>query len=300
MAEDEESCEEKEIITSLLVPDELSEDALEIILGLYEFVGDATAIAFSYCDEVLYARIYDGERYLFPLPFMLTDTADAEAALVSLADYSVREMVPLIITDVPRDELDFIMSVFPHVDACAYEEDDDTFFIKVNNECDMLSCVPKIELDGIDLDEITDADKDVYAQLCRDRNLNRYWGYDVDADNPDGASDFYLEVAKREFDEGVAVTLAIRENGELVGEATVYGFDYRGGACIAVRVLPHCHSRGIGSRATRALISLAKDMGLSVLRAEILNENEASIKMTSKLMSLDRRTESKTYFTLSL
>ena len=300
MAEDEEPCEEKEIITSLLVPDELSEDALEIILSLYEFVGDATAIAFSYCDEVLYARIYDGERYLFPLPFMLTDTADAEAALVSLADYSVREMVPLIITDVPRDELDFIMSVFPHVDACAYEEDDDTFFIKVNNECDMLSCVPKIELDGIALDEITDADKDVYAQLCRDRNLNRYWGYDVDADNPDGASDFYLEVAKREFDEGVAVTLAIRESGELVGEATVYGFDYRGGACIAVRVLPHCHSRGIGSRATRALISLAKDMGLSVLRAEILNENEASIKMTSKLMKLDKTTESKTYFTLSL
>ena len=300
MAEDEEPCEEKEIITSLLVPDELSEDALEIILGLYEFVGDATAIAFSYCDEVLYARIYDGERYLFPLPFMLTDTADAEAALVSLADYSVREMVPLIITDVPRDELDFIMSVFPHVDASAYEEDDDTFFIKVNNECDMLSCVPKIELDGIALDEITDADKDVYAQLCRDRNLNRYWGYDVDADNPDRASDFYLEVAKREFDEGVAVTLAIRESGELVGEATVYGFDYRGGACIAVRVLPHCHSRGIGSRATRALISLAKDMGLSALRAEILNENEASIKMTSKLMKLDKTTESKTYFTLSL
>ena len=57
---------------------------------------------------------------------------------------------------------------------------------------------------------------------------------------------------------------------------------------------------GIGSRATRALISLSRDIGLSRLRAEILNENESSIKMTSKYMSLEKRTESKTYFTLSL
>ena len=230
---------------------EFSSDAAEIIFGLYEFVADASAIAFSYLDEVLYARIYDGERYLFPLPFMLTDTADAEAALINLADYSVREMVPLIITDVPRDELDFIMSVFGHIDAAAYEEDDDTFFIKVNNECDMLSDVPEIELDGIKLDAITDSDKDVYAGLCRDRDLNRYWGYDVDADNPDGETDFYLTVARREFDEGIAVTLAIRESGDFVGEATVYGFDYRGGAQIAVRVLPECHSRGIENGAKK-------------------------------------------------
>ena len=253
-----------------------------------------------YLDEVLYARIYDGERYLFPLPFMLTDDADAEAALINLAAYSVREMVPLIITDVPRDELDFVMSVFPHIYASAYEEDEDTFFIKVNNECDMLCEIPRIEEDGIILDGICEADKEKYAELCRDRALNKYWGYDVDADNPDGDVDFYLDTARREFEEGVALALAIREGGDFVGEATVYGFDCRGGACIALRVLPTCHSRGIGTRATRALISLAKEIGLSTLRAEILNENVASIKMTSKLMDLENTTKSKTYFTLSL
>ncbi len=253
-----------------------------------------------YLEEVLYARIYDGERYLFPLPFMLTDDADAKSALINLAVYSVREMIPLIITDVPRDELDFLMSVFPHIDASAYEEDYDTFFVKVNNECDVLYEMPRIESDGIVLDEIGEADKEKYAELCRDRDLNRYWGYDVDVDNPYGDVDFYLATARREFEEGIALTLAIREGGEFVGEATVYGFDFRGGACIAVRVLPSCHSRGIGTRATKALISLAKEIGLSTLRAEILNENTASIKMTSKLMNFENTTESKTYFTLSL
>ena len=300
LAEAQESCEEGKIIGLLSIPEELRDDAAEIIFGLYEYVEDAEAVAFVYLDEILYARIYDGERYLFPLPFMLTDTADSESALINLAEYSVREMVPLIITDVPRDELDFIMSVFPHVDASAYEEDEDTFFIKVNNECDMLCEVPGIEVDGIALNEITDADKDVYAELCRDRNLNKYWGYDVDADNPDGDADFYLATARRELEEGIAIALAIRENGEFVGEATVYGFDYRGGACIAVRVLPRCHSRGIGSRAVKALISLARELELATLRAEILNENVASIRMTSKLMDLEKSTESKTYFTLSL
>lgn len=300
MAEGQGTVQEEKISALISVPTELSDEAAEIIFGLYEYVSDADAIAFFYCDEILYARIYDGKRYLFPLPFMLTDEADSEAALVSLAAYSVREMVPLIITDVPRDEIDFVHSVFPHIDACAYEDDEDTFFVQVNSECDMLPEVPTIELDGITLDEITDADKEKYAKLCRDRNLNKYWGYDVDSDNPEGDADFYLDVARREFDEGIAVTLAIREGGEFVGEATVYGFDYRGGASIAVRVLPECHSRGIGSRATKALIHLAKDMELTLLRAEILNENEASIKMTSKYMELEKATESKTYFTLSL
>ena len=300
MAEGQEPCEEGRITELLSIPDELKDDAVEIIFGLYEYVEDAGAIAFTYLDEILYARIYDGERYLFPLPFMLTDTADSEAALINLANYSVREMVPLIITDVPRDELDFVMSVFPHIDASAYEEDEDTFFVKVNNECDMLYEMPSIEEDGITLNEITDADKDLYAELCRDRALNKYWGYDVDADNPDGDVDFYLATARRELEEGIALTLAIREAGEFVGEATVYGFDYRGGACIAVRVLPRCHSRGIGSRSVKALISLARDLELSILRAEILNENVASIKMTSKLMDLEKTTGSKTYFTLSL
>lgn len=282
------------------MPQELVADAMEIILGLSESLTDGMSAAFAYLDEVLYARIFDAEKYVFPLPFMLSEDADAEAACLNLACYAVREMLPLIITDVPREELEFICSIFPHVDAYTYEDDDDSFFLKINNECDMLSEVPSVELDGIRLDEIVDSDKERYASLCRDRDLNKHWGYDVDSDNPDGNADFYLKVARREFCDGIAITLAVREGGELVGEATVYGFDYRGAASVAVRVASDCHSRGIGSRATAALIKLAGDIGLSQLKAEILNENEHSIRMTSKFMELQKRTESKSYFALSL
>ena len=232
------------------------EDASEIVSYLSETVSEEMSLAFAYLDEVLFARIYDGERYVFPLPFMLSEEADAEEALLCLASYSRRELIPLIITDVP--------------------------------------------LEGITLDEICDADKDKYAELCRDRSLNRYWGYDVYADNPGGEESFYLNVARREIEDGVAIALAIREGGQFVGEATLYDFNYRGSASIAVRVLPDYHSKGIGSRATMALIELARNIGLTAVNAEILNENERSIKMAAKFMQIVNRTESKTLFTLSL
>ena len=299
MEQDERLLKEK-IIAALSLPTEFVEDALEIVFGILSCQSEEMSVAFSYLDDVLYARVFDGEKYLFPLPFMLTENADAEGACVNLASYAVREMIPLIITDVPRDEIEFLCSVFPHVDAFTYEDDDDCFFIKVNNECDMLSEVPTVELDGIVLDEISEKDKERYAQLCRDRELNKYWGYDADVDNPDGNADFYLNVARREFSDGVAITLAIRQNGLVVGEATIYGFDYRGSASIAVRVMKDCQSRGIGSGATRALIKLAADIGLTTLKTEILNENVRSIKMTSKYRSVEKQTDDKTYFTVNV
>ena len=207
---------EKVIAEALGLSEELLSDALEIIEGISGTLSDGMSAAFAYLDGVLYARIYDGEKYVFPLPFILSEDADAEGACINLAEYSVRELIPLIITDVPRDELEFLLSIFPHVDAFTYEDDDDSFYIKVNNECDMLDSVPVIKLDGITLDELRDTDKEKYAELCRDRDLNKYWGYDVDADNPDGNADFYLDTARREMDDGVAIALAIREGDELV------------------------------------------------------------------------------------
>ena len=299
MEKNKEPCIEEVIAEGLGVDDEHIPDAKEIIEGISETLASDMSVAFAHLDGVLYARIYDGEKYVFPLPFMLSEDADAEGACIALAEYSVRELVPLIITDVPRGELEFLCSVFPHVDAFTYEDDDDSFYVKVNNECDMLDSWPCIELDGIALDPLTDSDKERYSEICCDRELNKYWGYDVDMDNPSREADFYLETVEREFSDGVAITLAVREGGKLVGEATVYGFDYRGAACIAVRVHKDSHSRGIGSRATKALIELAKDIGLDTLRAEIMEENVNSIRMTSKFMPLKNKENGKAYFELT-
>lgn len=258
------------------------------------------SLAYAFDKNILYVRIFDGERYVFPMPFMMSEDADLKDACVKLSAYTRRELIPLIITDIPREELGFICGIFPHVDASCYEDDEDTFFINVNNECDLLSEVPSFTEGDVSLGPITEADTALYASLCGDASLNKYWGYDVREDNPEADSDYYIYVADREFNDGVAITLAVRYRNQFAGEAVIYDFDYLGSAAIAVRILPDYHGRGIGSRAVSSLIKLAKEIGLSSLRTEIINENIASIKMTSKHMNVESVGKSKTKFTLCL
>ena len=298
LREGKEAVFEKEIIGT--VPEEYLDDCAEILESITECLGDGMSVAYSSFNSVLYVRIFDGERYVFPLPFLLCDDADLTEACRNLAGYTRRELIPLIISDIPRDELGVITDLFRFVDAACYEDDDDTFFVKVNNECDMCDELPVMELEGIRLDSFCENDDAAYAELCRNRELNKFWGYDVDVDNPDADDSYYRSVTEREFSDGVAMTFAIRVDGELAGEATLYDFDYFGSASIAVRVLPAFHGKGVGSRSLHALIEVARLLELCEVRTEIMNENVASIKMTSKYMNVENSENGKTKFTLKL
>lgn len=257
-------------------------------------------LAYAYDSDVLYVRIFDGDRYVFPMPFALVDDVDIEMALINLSVYARRQLVPLIISDIPREYLEILTAVFPHIDATCYEDDDDTFFVRVNNECDLLESIPEAVSGDVRLDLISSDDAEDYAALCSDLELNKHWGYDASADNPDADANYYLSVVERELNDGVALTLAIRYRGRFAGEAVIYDFDYFGSASVAVRVLPEFHGMGVGTSALSALIELSSRIGLCSLRTEIMNENLASIKMTSKCMKLEKVGKYKTNFTLTL
>ncbi len=282
------------------VPCEEKEDVLSITESILGSLDGGMSLAVQYRDGILLARIYDGGRYVFPMPFLLREDADMEEAVRALAEYAAREMIPLIITDIPREDLPFFTDMFSHVDACCYAEDDDSFYIRVRNECDMIDSVPHMEHEGLVLDEIRDSDMAEYAVLCRDRELNRYWGYDVYEDSPDASDAYFLDTVRREFNDGVAITLAVREGGAFVGEAVIYGFDFFGSAQIAVRILAEHHGRGIGRRAVCALFELARGLGLSSVRAEIFNENSASVRMTASVMDVESNDGTRTKFILRL
>ncbi len=273
-----------------------------VVESISECAPDAET-AFSSHGSVLYARIYDGERYIFPFPFLLSDDGgepEMSDACRQLAGYAKREMIPLIISDIPREELYIITDLFSYVDAEVYSDDDDSFFVRIKTECDMLESVPCIDHDGIRLDEIQDGDTDAYAELCGDAELNRYWGYDVSADNPGADKRFYIDTARREFADGIAVTLAVRHGGEFAGEAVIYGFDFCGAAEIAVRILPEYQGRGIGASAVRALIELSRRIGLKTLFASVMNGNFASVKMTSGIMDIKESDAERTLFVKQL
>ena len=276
------------------------EELTDILTDMLEVSDGVTEVAVCLISDTLLFRIYDGGEYLFPCPIGLLDGWDFKSACLALAEYTVKELIPLRLTDVPREELASLSRIFPHIDATAYSDDEDTFFVKVNNECDMLDVFPTFEGERISLGRITEECGGAYANLCRDRELNRFWGYDVSEDMPNAPDEYFLSVVDNEFRDGVSLTLGVFYGGEFIGEAVVYNFDYLGGASIGVRLLPEFHGHGFGGESVESLISLCRDIGLSVVRAEVLVDNRCSVKMTARYMDEVKREQSKVYFTKTL
>lgn len=279
---------------------EITDGMLESFLEIAE-EGAEVAV----CSEggELLVRIFDEGRYSFVYPIEVGEATDTDAALIALAEYSVREMIPFYLTDTPREELDRLRRLFSHVDARAYSDDEDSFVALVYSECDMLGSVPEVSLGGVTLSEITASDTENYARLSRSAEVNKYWGYDFAADRAEADDGYFLRVAESEFHKGIALSLAIREGGAdapLLGEAVLFNFDYRGGAMVALRLLPEHWGRGLGSRALAALIELGRNIGLCKLYSEVMLENVASVGMTEKHMRRTDDNHGKARFELSL
>lgn len=257
-------------------------------------------IAVSLLRDSVAVRIYDGEKYLFISPIGLADGWDIKGALDKIRAYAVKEMIPLIFTDVPRDSIDSYCEVFRYCRAEVYGDDDDLFFIEIDNECSLLDKIPTARSGNLSLSEIGNEDLEAYARLARDKELNKYWGYDVTEDNIEDKDEYFLDVARGEFNTGTAITLGVYLDFEFVGEAVIYDLDYKGGASIALRILPEHQGRGLGKRTLSLLISVADKIDLITLYGEAMEENLPSIGMTSHFMDIEKRENGRVYFKKTL
>lgn len=278
-----------------------SEYVADVVSSFLEISREGAEIALTNSHGCLLVRIFDGGRYSFVYPIDVAEGASPTGALAELVAYSVRELIPVYLTDTPREAIFDIQSRYPHVEARAYDEDVDSFAVAIYSELDLLDEVPTEEEDGIILSPLTDTDAPLYAALCRNDAVGRYWGYDY---REDGITDdaHFLAEAKGELARGVALSLAIREKprDELIGEAVLFDLDYVGGAMAAIRLFPEVQGRGVGTRALTALIRIARSLGLKTLRAEVMTENTPSIKMTEKQMPRVADKDGRAQFVLEL
>ena len=243
-------------------------------------------IAYSVFDGALVVRMCDDGDYVFDYPYSFSDT-DMGFVLCEIADYARRELIPLVFTNVPREELDVIADLFPRVTAQAFEEDIDTFVVKVENEISELGEFPEIELDGITLKKIEECDAHSYFNLCTDEQVNRYWGYDYRLDNPTPASEYFYNVAVGEFEAGVALALGIYAEERFVGECVMYDFDYVGNCEIGVRLIRNEQSKGYAGKTIRALFELARQLGLKSVLTRVMKENAPAIRFVEKYMNFE-------------
>ena len=281
--------------------DEISKEELEqIIAGLLDLNYDGVEVAVSLISDALLIRIYDNGEYIFPCPVGLIDGWDFKRAVRLIADYTVKEMIPLSFSEIMREDLVSLGEVFRSMDARAYEDDDDLFAVRVRNECMRLGDYPTLYGERITLGEIDESSLSEYAALCRDDENNKYWGYDVKEDNTLDTDEFFLEIVRHEFMNGISLTLGAFYNNRLIGEGVLYAFDYAGAASVAVRILSEYHGCGLGGETLSLLISEARNMGLLELYAEVKLENERSIAMTRRYMEEYFKDSEKVYFRLEL
>ena len=157
---------------------------------------------------------------------------------------------------------------------------------EVGCELDLLQQIPQLHTQRLTLSELREEDKAAYNALCLDDGRNRWWGYDYRQDlKGELTEDYFLDVARRDFEKRWAVNWAIRLDGKCIGEAVLYNVDWRGGAELGVRIAPEYAGNGYGTEAFAAAAEWAL-YGLLLTRvvAKCYKENTASYRMLSSCM----------------
>lgn len=158
--------------------------------------------------------------------------------------------------------------------------------------------IPTLTTERLTLDAITPDDIDRYNEIVLDQERNRWWGYDDvgSLKEPLGRNSFY-DVAMEDFRRHNAINFAVRLNGEMIGEAVLYNFDFRGGAELGCRIASQYAGYGYGSEAYQAVIRWALyTVHMVRIVGKCFLENEASYKMLSASMHKTGKDDTYYYF----
>ena len=169
-------------------------------------------------------------------------------------------------------------------------------FLPQNELLRHVSAIPELKTERLTLSAITEADIPAYNALVLDSDRNRWWGYDdVGGLGAPVTERSFYDVARRDFENRMAVNFAVRLNGTLIGEAVLYNFDYRGSAELGCRIDKAHAGNGYGTEAFRCAAEWGLyQVNLSRIVAKCYKENEASYKMLSACMR--RNGEDETFF----
>lgn len=170
--------------------------------------------------------------------------------------------------------------------------------LRARNELASLSEIPVLKSERLVLDGLREEDRAGYNRLCLDDERNRWWGYDYREDlEGELTEDYFLDVARRDFQRRLAVNFAVRLDGQFIGEAVLYRFDCRGSAELGCRILPEFAGNGYGAEAFRRAAEWSLyQLGLYRLRAKCFHENTASKRMLEACMRPAGEDETFFYF----
>lgn len=242
-------------------------------------------VSFAYCHGALMLKYYSEDAgYHFEAPIPLSDKCDFAAAYAEISDYCKWQAVPETVVGVPPEHRDIMLRGAEKYDF-VYDEDG-SLIIEIFTECMLADELPEILYNDVYLGEFALSYATEYEKLVKDVNLNRYFGYNLTDDLPNGTGEDFINLIREDFERSESMTFAatvMSDDGEniFVGEGTLYAFDGRGGASFSFRVLPEYHGRGYGRKIFAALSGIACKIGVDTLFAEVLKDNLHSLRILS-------------------
>ncbi len=161
-----------------------------------------------------------------------------------------------------------------------------------------VSEIPELKTERLTLSAITEDDADDYNAIVLDKDRNTWWGYDDEGNLGEERNRLsFLNVARNDFENNLAINFAIRLDGKMIGEAVLYDFDYKGGAELGVRIASEYAGAGYGAESFKAVADWALyKVHMRRIFAKCYHENEASAKMLSKSMRKIGENEKFTFF----
>lgn len=269
-----------------------SEDALfeieELLLGYLDMDEEGGEVAAAVSSGCFLIRIYQEDNgYSFMCPIPISGDASIFAAAEEIRKYAIKEEIPILFIDVYEDDLNEVCEPFRLTETQAMDDEDgEAFLVATCTEAQYLEELPTMDGEKAILSPLSEDDIPEYARLCRHPDVNRLYGNDYRDDyGIDTPDDTFFLRANSEFYQGIGITLAIRHEGCLAGEAAIFAFDYVGGAKIAIRLLPEFWGKGLGSEALRMMLDLAREIDIKRLSTAVKKENAPSIAMTGKYMN---------------
>lgn len=257
--------------------------------------------AFSVVGECLVVRIFDLGRYCFVFPAPLSDFADIDKALEESVRYAVLEEIEAVFIAVPFEQVSSFARIgYRHFNLDAESETAESYRVTLKNEIMLAEKFPVFADEKTEFSFLRESDAKDYARLCRDKDSEALFGYSVTEDYPDASDSTFIEICERELEYGTALTYAVRAEGKLVGELSLHNFDYKGGADIAIRILPEHRRLGHAGRALSLILDNFSSLGLVRLYARVFNENSASLSLFSKRAEFMQKSEGVTVFTYGI
>ena len=250
--------------------------------------GEASAeLFYSYSHGCLLIKLYSEDMgYYFWPAVPLSESGDTSAAYRAIAEYCKLEAIPEVYVDVSAEDVEIITAGAPH--ASVHDLGDGAFAVEIFTECMLSEFLPEHMYGELYFGELAPLYDSDYERLIKDTELNKYFGYNMCDDIPNGGGADFREAAVAQLECGEAMTFALTvyrdEKNVFVGEAALYGFDGRGGASVAFRILPEWQGRGLGRAALCGSLEIAEKIGLTRVSAEVMEGNVRSRSLLSSLV----------------